>query len=88
MLAKHNIRSVGLATQKISSFLCPVKDSLELRAVGVCGIPCEYGQVYIGQTVRSVDTRLKEHHRHICLGDPNRLEVVEHGFNHLIITIS
>jgi len=33
MLAKH-IRSVDLATQKISSFLCPVKDSLELRTLG------------------------------------------------------
>jgi len=34
MLAKHDIRNVGLATRKISSFLCPVKDSLELRTLG------------------------------------------------------
>lgn len=34
MMAKHNIRNVGLATRNISGFLCPVKDSPELRTLG------------------------------------------------------
>jgi hypothetical protein len=35
MLAKHNIKSVGLPPRKISSLLCPVKDNLGLRTPGV-----------------------------------------------------
>ncbi|GFG31913.1 hypothetical protein Cfor_11969 [Coptotermes formosanus] len=50
MLAKRNISSVGLPPRKISSFLRPVKDDLGLRIFGVYSIPCECGQVYIGQT--------------------------------------
>jgi hypothetical protein len=33
MLAKH-IKSVGIPSRKISSFLHPVKDDVEVRAVG------------------------------------------------------
>jgi hypothetical protein len=64
VLAWHNIKSVGLPPRKLSGFLLPVKDDLGLRTPGVYSIPCECGQVYIGQTGRSVDTRLKEHQRH------------------------
>jgi hypothetical protein len=39
MLAKHNIKSVGLLPRKISSFLHPVKDDLGLRTPGVYSIP-------------------------------------------------
>jgi hypothetical protein len=57
MLAKH-IRSVGLPPRKISGFLRPVKNDLGLKASGVYSIPCECGQVYIGQTGRSIKTRI------------------------------
>jgi hypothetical protein len=67
VLARHNIKSVGLPPRKITSFLRPVKDDLGLRTPGVYSIPCECGQVYIGQTGSSVDTRLKEYQRHIRL---------------------
>jgi hypothetical protein len=59
VLSRHNIKSVGLPRRKICSFLRPVKDKLGLRTSGVYRIPCECGMVYIGQTGRSVDTRLK-----------------------------
>jgi hypothetical protein len=39
MLARHNIKSVGLPPRKISSFLRPVKDDLGLRTPGVYNIP-------------------------------------------------
>jgi len=45
-------------------------------------IPCERGQVYIGQPGQSTETRTKQHHQHIQLGQPNKLVVVEHTFNH------
>jgi hypothetical protein len=41
---------------KISRFLLPVKDDLGLRNPSVYSIPCECGQVYIGQTGRSIET--------------------------------
>jgi hypothetical protein len=65
VLAGHNIKSVGFPHMKLSSLLRPVKDHLELRTSGVYRIPCDCGRVYIGQTGRSMDIRLKEHQRHI-----------------------
>jgi hypothetical protein len=71
MLAEH-IKSVGLQPRKISSFLRPVKDDLGLRTPGVKTTPCECGQVYIGQTGRSMESEVKEHHRHIRLEYPDK----------------
>jgi hypothetical protein len=82
MLAKHNIKSVGLPPRKISSFLRPVKDNLGLRTPGVYSIPCECSQVYIRQTSRSINTRIKEHSRHIRLGHPEKLAVAEQRLTH------
>jgi hypothetical protein len=45
----------------------------------VCG--SHYGQVYIGQTGRSIDTRIKEHHRHIRLAQPDKLAVAEYSIS-------
>jgi hypothetical protein len=47
---------------------------------GVYRIPYECGRVYIGQTGRSVDIRLKEHQRHIRLEHPDKSAVAEHSF--------
>jgi hypothetical protein len=48
------------------------------KTPGVYRIPWECGKVYIGQTGRSVDTRLKEHQRHIRLEHPDKSAVAEH----------
>jgi hypothetical protein len=80
VLARHN-KSVGLPPRKISSFIWPVKADLGLKTPGVYSIPCECGQVYIGQTGRSVDTRLKEHQRHIRLEHLDKSAVAEHSIN-------
>ena len=53
-----------------------------LQTPGVYSIPCEYGQVYIGQTGSSIETRIKENHQHIWLGQPDKLAVAKHRFNH------
>jgi hypothetical protein len=66
-LASAQHQSVGLPPRKISSFLRSVKDDQELKTPGVHSIPCECGQVYIRQTGRSIDTKLKELQRHIRL---------------------
>jgi hypothetical protein len=54
MLAKHNIKCFGLPPRQVSSFLRPVIDDLGLRTPRVYSIPCECGQMYIGQTGRAV----------------------------------
>jgi hypothetical protein len=51
VLARHNIKYVGLPHMKLSSLLRPVKDHLGLRTPGVYRIPCECGRVYIGQVL-------------------------------------
>jgi hypothetical protein len=79
VLSRHNIKSVGLPPRRICSFLRPVKDKLGLRTPGVYRIPSECGMVYIGQTGRSVDTRLKEHQRHVRLEHPEKSAVAEHS---------
>jgi hypothetical protein len=77
MLSRHNIKFVGLPPRKIASFLWPVKDDLGLKTPGVYSIPCECGQVYIGQTEWSIDTRIKEQHRYIRLSHPDKSAVAE-----------
>jgi hypothetical protein len=66
---------------KLSRLLCPDKDHLGLRTPGVYRIPCECGKVYIGQTGRSVDIRIKEHQRHIRLDHPDKSAVAEHSID-------
>jgi hypothetical protein len=44
-------------------------------------IPCECGNVYIGQSGRSIQLRIKEHSRHIRLAQPDKPAVAEHSIN-------
>ena len=87
ILVKHT-RSVSLPPRKIYSHLPPVKEALGLRTPDVYSIPCECGQVYIGQSGRSVQIRIKEHRRHIRLAQTEKSAVAEHSINQdLIIKI-
>jgi hypothetical protein len=52
VLARHNIKSVGLPHMKLSSLLLSIKDHLGLRTPGVYRIHCECGRVYIGHQVK------------------------------------
>jgi hypothetical protein len=81
VLARNNIKSLGLSHMKLSSLLRPVKDHLGLRTLGIYRIPCECGRVYIGQTGRSVDIRLKEHQWRIRLEHPDKAAVAEHSID-------
>jgi hypothetical protein len=61
--------------------LRPVKDDLGLKVPGVYRFPCECGEVYVGQTGRSVETGCKEHMRHIHLEQPKKSAVAEQSIN-------
>jgi hypothetical protein len=58
-----------------------VKDDMELTTPGMNGVPCECGQVYIGQTGHSIETSVKEHQRHICLGHPDKSAMAKHSIH-------
>jgi hypothetical protein len=81
VLARHNIKSVGLPHMKLSSLLCPVKDHLGLMTPRVYRISFECSRVYIGQTGHSMDIRLKEHQRHIRLEHPDKSALAEHSID-------
>jgi len=81
VLAKHNIKSIALPPKKIASYLPPVKETLGLKIPGIYSIPCECGKVYIGQSGRSIQHRIKEHDRHIRRGQPDKSAVAEHSIN-------
>jgi hypothetical protein len=59
----------------------PVKDALGLRTPGIYSIPRECGKVYIGQSGRSIQLRIKEQNRHIRLVQPDKSAVAEHSIN-------
>jgi hypothetical protein len=66
---------------KLCGLLRPVKDHLGLRTPEVYRMPSECGKVYVGQTGRSVDIRLKEHQQHIRLEHPDKSAVAEHSID-------
>jgi len=82
MLVKYNIKSFAIPPKEISSYLPPTKDAPGLRTPDLYKIPCECGKVYIGQSGRSIQLRVKEHARHIRLVQPDKLLVAEHSLNH------
>jgi hypothetical protein len=82
MLVKYNIKSVAIPPRKISSYMPSTKDVPGLRTPGIYKIPCECSKVYIGQSRRSIQLRIKEHERHIRLLQPEKSAVAEHSFNH------
>ncbi|KAJ4436587.1 hypothetical protein ANN_16620 [Periplaneta americana] len=66
----------------LSSPLLPkskVKDSQGLRTPGIYKIPCECGEVYIGQTGRTIEDRIKEHKRNLRLYYPEKSAVAQHS---------
>ena len=81
ILAKNNIKIAALPPTKVYSYLPPVKDALRLITPGVYNIPCECGKVYIGQSGRSIQIRIKELKRHIRLAQTDASAVAEHSIN-------
>jgi hypothetical protein len=60
----------------------PVKNALGLITPEIYSFPCECGRVYIGQSGRTVQLRIKEHNRHIRLAQRDKSAVAEHSINH------
>jgi hypothetical protein len=76
------LADVSEPPRKIASYMPPTKDAPGLRTPGIYNILCECGKVYIGQSGRSIQLRIKEHERYIRLLQPEKSAVAEHSFNH------
>nr|XP_060632240.1 uncharacterized protein LOC132775540 [Anolis sagrei ordinatus] len=82
LMRKHNIQTIYKPTKKIQQMLRSAKDKRDpLTCAGVYRIPCSCGQVYIGTTKRSAQTRIKEHERHCRLLQPEKSTIAEHLMN-------
>jgi hypothetical protein len=81
LLVKFNIRTVHIPRKKTIQILRFVKDDLGLNVPGVYRVPCECGKAHVGQTGRSIETRCKEHRRHIHLDQLDKSAVAEHSIN-------
>ena len=77
---KFNIRVVFKSGRTLRSMLTKVKDTLPLgkQSNVVYRIPCSCGQVYIRETKRRLETRLKEHRDACERGMMEKSAVVEH----------
>jgi hypothetical protein len=70
---------VDLPPRKL--FFSSRQEPSSLKTPCVYSISCECVKVYIGQTGPSVETRVKEHQRHIRLAHPEKSAVAEHSIN-------
>jgi hypothetical protein len=53
------------------------EDDMGLKTSSICSIPYEYGEVYIGQTGHSIETRVSEHYCNIQLYQLEKLAIAE-----------
>ncbi|XP_069673690.1 uncharacterized protein [Periplaneta americana] len=78
LLHKHGIKTTHKPPPKIRNKVRSVKDDLGLRVPGIYHIPCECDAAYIGQTGRTIATRLSEHQRSIRLMQPEKSGLAQH----------
>jgi hypothetical protein len=77
VLSRHNIKTMGLPPRKLSIFLHPVKNDLSLEMPVSTAFPVSVGRC----TLDKLETRVKEHHWHVCLYHPEMSAVAEHSIN-------
>ena len=80
-LQQQGVRTVFKSDTTLRSHLVRLKDALEpTKQDGVVyKIPCECSKVYIGETGRAMQDRLKEHDRDIRLARTQTSAVSEHA---------
>ena len=80
-LQQQGVRTVFKSDTTLRSHLVRPKDTLEpTKQEGVVyKIPCECGKVYIGETGRAIQDRIKEHDRNIRLARTQTSAVSEHA---------
>ena len=80
---QFGIRTVFKSAPTLREKLTRVKDKLPMGKLSnvVYQVPCTCGKVYIGETVRRLDTRLKEHKDACICGQLDKSAIAEHAWS-------
>lgn len=81
ILKRASIKTYFRPYRKINQVLRPVKCHIPLQDAGVYKIDCDCGLSYIGQTKRSIATRLKEHVADVKNRRSTKSAVCEHALD-------
>jgi len=79
---KFNIRTFFKTITSIRTLLVHPKDPIqkEKRTRVVYEVPCNCGKVYIGKTIRTLETRIKEHKKACREADYSKSAIAEHAW--------
>ncbi|XP_018567608.1 uncharacterized protein LOC108908159 [Anoplophora glabripennis] len=78
LLKKRNINTVFSTVKKVAAAFPKTCNNDQLQGPGMYSISCSCGKVYIGQTGRHINTRLKEHKSHLKNINWEKLAEAEH----------
>ena len=80
----YDVRVAFKTGRTLHTKLTKVKDPLPLekQATVVYRIPCSCGKVYIGKTIRRMESRLKEHKDACSRGQLEKSAIAEHAWRH------
>jgi predicted GIY-YIG superfamily endonuclease/uncharacterized protein (UPF0335 family) len=80
---QYNIRTVFSSKDSLRSHLTKTKPTNQKDMKNcVYRIPCECGQSYVGETLRPLETRIKEHRNHTLKGETNRSGAADHAWTY------
>ena len=83
ILREADIEVRHSSSNKLQSALTTHKDKRHSKDLpGVYRIPCECGKVYIGETGRSFNTRIKEHKAHGRRDERDKSAIIDHAHTH------
>lgn len=77
----YNIKVAFRSDKTLRSLLTKTKPENNLHKNCIYQIPCECGEVYIGETKRPLDIRVKEHKTHTERGETSRSGIAEHSWS-------
>ncbi|XP_071450011.1 uncharacterized protein [Hetaerina americana] len=82
IVARHKIEVIHKPPGKIRNVLVRAMDPICLKTPGIYQGPCTCGDLHIGETGRTIETRLKEHKRHLRLGQLKKSAIgVDHSID-------
>ena len=81
---RFNIRTIFRSASTLRGQLMRVKDRdpLEKKSNVVYQVPCTCGRVYIGETKRALEVRIKEHQAATRRGELEKSAIAKHAWNH------
>ena len=79
---RYDVRVAFKSGQSLRNSLTRVKDTLHqgMQSKVVYHIPCSCGKVYIGETIRRLETRVKEHEEACKKGELDKSALAEHAW--------